>query len=154
MLNYKHIPEVYLTAGSHQREAVLQGLLDTDGTIDSTRGQVEFCSTSRRLADDVVFLARSLGWRATAKEGRATLAGRDYGLKYRVFFTPTREDQFTPFCLPRKASRVKPTDGGKGRATLSVARIEPVASVPVRSINVRSHDGLFLVGRGLVPTNG
>ncbi len=153
MLNNKHIPDVYLLAGGCQREAVLQGLLDTDGTIDAKRGQVEFCSMSRRLADDVVFLARSLGWRATVKEGRAMLAGRDYGPKYRVCFTPTGEDLFTQFRLPRKVSRIKPVDGGKGRATLSVARIERVTSVPVRCIHVSSRDGLFLVGRDLVPTH-
>jgi hypothetical protein len=153
VLGDKHIPDVYLTAGAAQREALLQGLLDTDGTIEARRGQVEFCSTTRALADGVLFLARSLGWRATLVEHRATLNGRDCGPKFRVCWTPTRLDPFVPFRMPRKAARVKAVDGGKGRATLSVARIEPVPSVPVRCITVDSPDGLYLAGRDLVPTH-
>lgn len=153
VLRNKHIPDCYLAAGTSQREALLQGLLDTDGSIESRRGQVEFCSMNRALAEGVLFLARSLGWRATLREGRAVMAGRDYGTKHRVFFTPVRIDPYTPFRLPRKVARIKEADGGKGRATLSVAGIEAVPSVPVRCIKVEAPDGLFLAGRDLVPTH-
>jgi hypothetical protein len=153
VLGGKHIPEAYLAAGTSQREALLQGLLDTDGTIEAQRGQVEYCSTNRALADGVLFLARSLGWRATLKEGRATIGGRDCGPKYRVCWTPVATDPFAAFRLPCKAARVKAADGGKGRATVSIASIEPVDSVPVRCIKVGSPDGLFLAGRDLVATH-
>ena len=149
----KHIPEQYLAAGTAQREALLQGLLDTDGSIDPKRGQVEFCSMLPTLAEGVLFLARSLGWRTTLKTGRAMLNGRDYGTKYRVHFTPKRADPAVPFRLARKLARVQERDGGKGRATLSVASVEPVESVPVRCIKVDSPDGLFLAGRDLIPTH-
>jgi len=153
VLRNKHVPEVYLTAGAAQREALLQGLLDTDGAIDGVRGQVEFCSTLRPLADAVLFLARSLGWRATLRIGRATLNGRDCGPKYRVCFTPKTIDPFCPFRLPRKIARIRSVDGNKGRATLSIAAIEPVPSVPVRCIKVDAPDGLYLAGRDLIPTH-
>lgn len=153
VLGDKHVPDSYLTAGSSQREALLQGLMDTDGTIDINRGQVEFCSMLRPLADAVCFLARSLGWRATIRTGRAMLNGEDYGMKYRVFFTPKTTDPFCPFRLPRKVVRIRDIDGNKGRATLSIAAIEPVASRPVRCIQVESPDGLCLAGRDLIPTH-
>jgi len=153
VLGSKHVPDAYLTAGASQREALLQGLLDTDGTIDPVRGQIEFCSTSRPLADAVLYLARSLGWRATLREGRATLYGKDCGPKYRVFFTPKTTDPFCPFRLPRKIARIRDLDGGKGRMTVSIASIEPVESRPVRCIQVESPDGLFLAGRDLIPTH-
>ncbi|HMG63642.1 MAG TPA: LAGLIDADG family homing endonuclease, partial [Streptosporangiaceae bacterium] len=153
LLGNKHVPEIYLTSGTAQREALLQGLMDTDGTIEANRSQVEFCSTLRPLADAVLYLARSLGWRATLREGRATLYGKDCGPKYRVFFTPVAADPFCPFRLPRKIARIKPADGGKGRTTLSIASIEPVETRPVRCIEVESPDGLFLAGRDLVPTH-
>jgi hypothetical protein len=153
VLGSKHVPDIYLTAGGSQREALLQGLLDTDGSIDRVRGQVEFCSILRPLADAVLFLARSLGWRATLRTGRATLNGRDCGPKYRVFFTPKTTDPFCPFRLPRKVARIRDVDGNKGRATLSIASIEPVESRPVRCIQVESPDGLFLAGRDLIPTH-
>lgn len=153
VLKNKHIPDQYLTAGTGQREALLQGLLDTDGAISASQGQVEFCSTNPRLADAVLFLARSLGWRATLREGRSTLNGRDHGPKYRVSFTPVATDPHQPFRLPRKAARVRPADGGKGRTVVSIASIEPVGSVPVRCIRVDSPDGLFLAGRDLIATH-
>jgi hypothetical protein len=154
VLGNEHVPDLYLTAGSNQREALLQGLLDTDGFIDSARSQVEFCSMLRPLADAVCFLARSLGWRATVRTGRATLNGRDHGAKYRVMFTPKTIDPFCPFRLPRKVARIKDLDGNKGRATLTIAAIEQVESRPMRCIRAESPDGLFLAGRDLVPTAG
>ena len=45
------------------RSDVLRGLLDTDGEC-SKAGSVLFSSTSRALAEDVVWLARSLGGKA------------------------------------------------------------------------------------------
>jgi LAGLIDADG-like domain len=151
VLGDKHIPDAYLTAGPRQREALLQGLLDTDGSIDGMRGQVEFCSMLPQLADAVLFLARSLGWRATLRTGRATLNGRDCGTKYRVYFTPKTSDPYCPFRLARKVARINDLDGGKGRFTVSVAAIETAGSQPVRCIEVNSPGGLFLAGRGLLP---
>ncbi|WP_446210795.1 LAGLIDADG family homing endonuclease [Micromonospora sp. IBSANI012] len=148
----KHVPDGYLSAGAAQREALLQGLLDTDGTINTTRGQVEFCSMNSHLATAVLQLARSLGWRATLRTGRATLAGRDCGEKLRVFFTPVRTDPFVPFRLARKRDRVKELDGGKGRSTLSIAAITQVEPVPLCSIQVAALDGMVVLGDHFVPT--
>lgn len=153
LLRNKHVPDAYLTAGTDQRAALLQGLLDTDGYASLSQGQVEFCSTNRGLADAALFLARSLGWRATLREGRSTLNGRDCGPKYRVMFTPVETDSYSPFQLPRKAARVRPTDGGKGRNVVSIAAVERVESRPVRCIRVDSPDGLFLAGRDLIATH-
>jgi len=153
VLGRKHVPDIYLTASASQREALLQGLMDTDGSIEARRGQVEFCSTNKDLADAALYLARSLGWRATVATHRATLRGVDCGERYRVCFTPVRTDPFIPFRLPRKAGRVKAVDGGKGRSVVSIKGIVPVETRPVRCIKVDSPDGLFLAGRGLVPTH-
>jgi len=152
VLNDKHIPEQYLTSSADQRLALLQGLLDTDGTIEK-RGIVEFTSMTKDLADGVLFLARSLGWRAVLREGKAKLNGRDYGTKYRVGFTPKLVDGRNPFRLPRKAEKVGAADGGKGRFAVSIASIERVATRPVRCIKVDSEDGLFLAGRDLIATH-
>ena len=54
VLGNKHIPEKYLTAGTGQRLALLQGLLDTDGFASARQGQVEFCTTQKALADGVL----------------------------------------------------------------------------------------------------
>ena len=64
----KHIPSAYLRASATQRLALLQGLMDTDGTCD-VRGQCEFTVTRRRLAEDVYELVLSLGIKCTMREG-------------------------------------------------------------------------------------
>jgi hypothetical protein len=101
----------------------------------------------------VLFLARSLGWRASIHEARATIDGRDCGPKYRVTFTPKLIDGPAPFRLARKAIRVGANDGGKGRMTVAIKQITPVSSRPVRCIRVAAEDGLFLAGRDLVATH-
>lgn len=56
----KTIPECYLHASRSQRLALLQGLLDTDGTVGKT-GSPSFSSTSYELAKAAQYLVRSLG---------------------------------------------------------------------------------------------
>ena len=67
----KHVPEIYLRSSAAQRLAILQGLLDTDGsTIDG--GGVEYSSTSEKLTDGVCELVQSLGGIARKKGPRVT----------------------------------------------------------------------------------
>ena len=49
--------------GSSSRLEVLQGLLDTDGWVEDC-GSAAFCSASRQLVRDVIWMARSLGLKA------------------------------------------------------------------------------------------
>jgi deoxycytidine triphosphate deaminase len=144
----KYVPRIYLEAGVHQRLALLQGLMDTDGFVDDVAGRCEFTSTNENLADSVVELAASLGFRPVKSEGRATLNGFDDGPKYRVKFTPDRP----VFRLGRKLARQKPADGRFHRfRTIDVVR--EVASVPVRCIQVAAASGMFLVTKSFVPTH-
>ena len=68
VLGDKHVPEAYLAAGTGQRLALLQGLLDTDGTIHHRSGQVAIVQKRQPVAEAVAFLVRSLGWRASVRE--------------------------------------------------------------------------------------
>ena len=63
----KFIPDEYRLGSREVRFAILAGLLDTDGHLMNGRC-FEFVSKSRRLAEDVVFVARSLGFLATLRE--------------------------------------------------------------------------------------
>jgi intein/homing endonuclease len=56
----KFIPPHYLSASIDERKALLAGLLDTDGEC-SKDGTVIYSTASARLAEDVTYLARSLG---------------------------------------------------------------------------------------------
>lgn len=61
----KFIPQEYLLGSVDARRALLQGLLDTDGHVNS-RGRFEFSTVSDRLAQDFQSLCEGLGislWR-------------------------------------------------------------------------------------------
>lgn len=56
----KFVPQIYFHSSYEQRLALLQGLMDTDGTIEPSNFTY-YSTTSKELAEDVVELARSLG---------------------------------------------------------------------------------------------
>jgi hypothetical protein len=58
--NIKFIPKQYLCADRTTRQALLAGLLDTDGSL--CNNHYDFATSSNQLANDVAFLARSLGF--------------------------------------------------------------------------------------------
>ena len=142
LLGGKYIPPAYLEAGVSQRLAFLQGLMDTDGFVDDVAGRCEFTSVYEDLADGLVELASSLGFRPAKTVGRATLYGVDKGPKFRVKFTPDRP----VFRLPRKLARQMPASARfhRFRAIIHVDEVEPV---PVRCIQVASPRGAFLVSK-------
>ncbi len=94
----KSVPGMYKEAPAADRLAILQGLMDTDGSIDA-RGYIEFCSSSEQLAMDVVWLVRSLGGKASVTTKKTVRR-----LAYRVYVQTGRK--FIPFRLQRKAERM------------------------------------------------
>lgn len=151
VMGNKHVPRAYLEASIQQRTALLQGLMDTDGTICG-RKQCSFSNTRRELAEAVFELALSLGLKATINTGIAKISGREIGLYYRVnFYAPAN---FQVFRLTRKQSRVAPTHS---RRRLSgdrkIVGCERVSPVPVRCISVDSSSQMYLAGRQMIPTH-
>ena len=57
----KFIPHDYKTASADDRLALLAGLIDTDGSYDPAGRGYDFCTASETLANDIAFVARSLG---------------------------------------------------------------------------------------------
>lgn len=156
VLRDKHIPARYLTAGTEQRLALLQGLMDTDGSIfkvGTGTMRAEFCSVFPQLAEDVLFLVRSLGWRASDDLDASYLNGVQKRDRHRICFTPQQGERI-PFRMKRKADRIQPPRSRSGeRHSVSIRSITPVESRPVRCITVDRPDGLYLAGRDLVVTH-
>lgn len=152
LLNNKHIPSIYLRASAAQRQALLQGLFDTDGHCDAATGSLEFCSTSKTLAHGVLELALASGVKAVLYVGRASLNGRDCGPKYRVCFTAHRDIPF--FRIERKLRRQRPRGAQAARAYRRyITAVVPVPSVPVRCLTVDSPSHLYLAGQAMIPTH-
>ena len=135
-----------MCASIAQREALLQGLMDTDGYVDVC-GRCDLTTVRETLADQVIELVAGLGFRPKLARKRAKLYGRDCGPVYEVQFTPDRP----VFRLPRKLARQKAK--GAFHSFRAVAAVEETESVPVRCIQVSSPNGLFLITRSYIPTH-
>ena len=57
----KFIPDIYKYSSVEDRIALLQGLMDTDGTINKSGSIIQFNTVSKKLAEDFAFIVRSLG---------------------------------------------------------------------------------------------
>lgn len=149
VLGRKHIPAIYLRGSFYQRLALLQGLMDTDGTVSSGAvPRCEFSIVDQRLATDVHELVLSLGIIATIRESDATLNGRVVGRRWRIGF----QTDLPVFRIPRKLDRSKPLRTARSRHRF-VTAVTPVKSVPVRCIQVDNADRMYLAGRQMVPTH-
>jgi deoxycytidine triphosphate deaminase len=146
LLGSRHIPELYLRASIEQREALLQGLMDTDGYVD-VYGRCDLTTVKENLATEYCELVAGLGFRPTLARKRAKLYGRDCGPRFEVQFTPDRP----VFRLTRKLVRQK--TAGRFHRFRGIVDVREVPSVAVRCIEVSSASGLFLVTRSYIPTH-
>lgn len=147
VLRNKHVPSEYLRASRDQRLALLQGLMDSDGTCNKS-GSVSFGNMNRQLVELVAELARSLGSKCAVNTRLAKLNGKSCGSAWLVKWTP----DYPAFRLKRKLERqtLKPRSTTKRHYIVACERIK---SVPMRCITVSSESGLFLAGESMIPTH-
>lgn len=151
VLGNKHIPVQYLRASESQRRALLAGLLDTDGTV-TAGGAAQFSVTNERLASDFAELVVSLGYRAQTSTKR--VKGRTESTSTAFTVTFSTEDEV--FGLYRKSLLHKERRRATGTArshSRFIVDVRPVASVPVRCVEVDNDDHLYLASRAMVPTH-
>jgi replicative DNA helicase len=82
LIKNKHIPFDYKINSREKRLELLAGLLDTDGYISSNT--FEIIQKSDILAEDILFLARSLGFAAYSKKSRKTCQNNFAGFYNRI----------------------------------------------------------------------
>ena len=140
----KHIPPAYLVASVPQRLALLQGLMDGDGSSRSGgRRSVLYHTTSRPLAGGVVELVNSLGGTATITAG----AARPDELTVYILLP----NGVNPFGTRRKADREAPRRTLQPRrAIVGIEEVEPQA---IRCITVAADDSLYRIGRQYIVTH-
>lgn len=156
IMDRKRIPEEYYTGSQKQRLALLQGLMDTDGTaVGHARqgGAVALGLHDGPLARDARRLICSLGHKVSLRESPFTriVGGKVVsGIRYGMRWVPPD----LVFRLDRKIARqsVQRLDRPK-HLRRTIMSVEPVESVPVRCLTVSGPSHLFLIGVEHVPTH-
>lgn len=152
----KFIPDDYKWNDVATRLAVLQGLMDTDGTISRPRkfardrrtlgGIPSYTTSSERLADDVVFLIRSLG--GTVTKSRQVKKYTYKGVQktgrpsYRLHIC-WPQGLTPPFRLERKRARYGPR-APRGIPDRKFRSIEHVGERETRCIAVDAPDRQYV----------
>lgn len=147
LLRNKHIPPQYLTASPKQRLALVQGLMDTDGSCDP-RGTAEFSNTNRDIADGICFLFASLGFKYTRTECVGKFNGKECKPFSRIT-VPTRADM-SLFTLKRK-SDLETAAHPESTRRRQVQYVAPAGRGNAQCLKVEG--GIYLAGRELVVTH-
>lgn len=148
----KFVPDDYLYNTPDVRLALLQGLMDADGTIsnDPRNRTTRLCTTSRHLADDTLFIARSLGGTATVAERVGRKPNGDPG-RIQFIVTLRLPSGTVPFRLPRKADLVR--DRGKYPPRRYITAVIPDGTELAQCIAVDHPDHLYVTRDCLVTHN-
>jgi superfamily II DNA or RNA helicase len=147
----KFIPKEYLFAPVDVRLAVLQGLFDADGHINGI--MYEYSTTSKQLADDVVFIVESLGGTAKVKEKIPTYTyngEKRTGRKaYRIYF---KLYNFKPFTSKKHSAKYRERTH-YNKAYRIIKKIEPCDPITSRCITVDAKDQLYVTEHFVVTHN-
>lgn len=134
----KHIPEMYFEASYEQRLELLRGLMDTDGCHHSG-GFCIFTQKEGQLCDDVIRLAKSLGWDVTVHETNPC----EFAKPNTKYFNIGISALDNPFKLSRKANKWKRQTRMTDKVKIkSITEIEPI---PMRCLTVDAEDGQFCI---------
>ena len=144
VLNNKHVPDDYLNGSVEQRMSLLQGLMDSDGTIDARKGRAMFTNTNRAIIDGIEELLTGLGYKWNERYDKSVDA-------WRVLFQPTSDRPVTR--LPRKVERHRVVSGHPRSRYRYIVSVKRVPTVPVKCLGIDNEDHLFAAGRGMVLTH-
>lgn len=152
----KHIPNIYKYSSFEQRCRLLAGLIDSDGSVDKN-GRVRFINTNKRLINDVLELCNNLGLYPYLmhypsdkineyKENNNSLQIKSNKDVYHVGFQPR-------FSIPTNLPRKKIIEKGL-RRKIAITNIEKIENGEMgKCIEIENEDGIYLVGKGLIPTH-
>ena len=150
----KFIPTVYKWGSIEDRWAVLQGLMDTDGTVCRSSGS--FCSVSKTLAEDVQFVARSLGCSATLTTKEPYYKDKDgnrVDCKTAYMVRIKAKNPKMLFRLPRKKDKVKAFNGGVSEVCRRIVSYRYIGKKDARCITVDAPHSLYMVQNFIVTHN-
>lgn len=156
----KFIPPRYLYAASvEDRIALLQGLMDTDGTASRAEGRITFSTTSVRLAQDMRTLVEGLGGiarmsshppkKAHTRRNGQRIEGRHPYHVLSLCLPPG----IVAFHLPRKIAQLTPLDERKYFPKRAIVAIERIGQKATQCLKVAAPDQLYLTRHCVVTHN-
>ena len=139
----KVMPDNWISWSFDNRLALLQGLLDADGSVDPKRGRITFVTISPHLARGVLDLARSLGVVGYVHNysRESSFDPSKVSNHYRVSLNNNGLPLFKTSSKRDKLASSKKPSNGSSRTVVSVERVE---DSEVRCIGVSSVDSLYI----------
>jgi len=145
----KYIPNDYLYSSYSQRLSLIQGLMDTDGSCNSSGG-IEFCTVIPQLADQICQLLKSLGIKTKINVNESWLYDTRCKDRYRITFST----KLPVFRLQRKLNNIRLIKSQLSRTEHRfIINIKLISSIPMRCITVDSDSHLFLTTRSFIATH-
>ena len=153
----KWVPDEYLDAPVDDRLALLQGLMDSDGTVTKCErvNAAVYCTTSPMLRDDVIWLCQSLGGTATFWEKHPFYYDKDRNkvhCKTAWLVVVSIPKGMCPFRLKRKA-KLYPNLRPKYAPTRAIVSVEKTTKEQMYCIAVDAPDKLYVTKDFIVTHN-
>ncbi len=151
----KFIPKDYLFNSSEVRMAVLQGIMDTDGTVNNN-GVPMLVTTSEKLAEDVRWLCHSLGYNSTmfTKQGKYKDVNGEHLCKMTYNITILTNEPI--FRLQRKLSKMTGFSSAYSRSRRDWTRIVDIKyshREKAKCVKVDNESHCYLIGDFIVTHN-
>jgi hypothetical protein len=136
LLHNKHVPHVYKANSREVRMQLLAGLIDGDGYRN--RNSYQIATKYKALADDILFLARSLGFHAEAKKTTKHIKSLNFSGEYYVI-------GITGNCseIPVRVERRKCTPRREGWKNVLTTGIKEI-----KSVGEQEYYGFMVDGNG------
>lgn len=146
----KFIPWIYLMSDVEDRVELLRGLCDTDGSV--VKNFVDYSTASKELAENIVFLVRSLGGRATLKESDShyTKDGKKVECRKRYRVTLTLNGELVPVSSNKNLKKY--SDNKKVKKKF-IERVEYVGKEECQCIMVDNPQHLYVMDDFIVTHN-
>lgn len=150
----RFIPHQYLYAPIADRIELLRGIVDADGYVTDSLSSIEYLTTSPQLRDDIVFLVRSLGGRATwqHKKTHYTKMGERFDCRdaYRMQLA-FPDGNIIPMSSKKHLAKFR---GGPLRLRERfIESVTPAGRAPCRCIMVDAPDRLYVTDDFVVTHN-
>lgn len=143
----KFIPEEYFEGNYQQRVALIQGLMDTDGTANRISGALEFSTVSEQLAKDFQKLCWSIGGSCKIVDRKTKCNGKEFS-SFRV--TLQLHENVEPFRLARKKKNYKHREVHN---YVRITSYSEAKSAEATCITVSGDESLFITNNYLVTHN-